>query len=215
MNMTRREFHRLLLVGSLIGTGLPSALAAPALKEGIDWSPINPPQPGDAPGKIEVLEFFSYGCPHCREMHPHVAAWAARLPKDVVVQRVPVSFSRAAWANLVRLYYALEAESLLVRFDQAVFDAIHLRRVSLFTDKAIIDWLGAQGVDKEKFRATFSSFGIGSKLARAEALTANYKIDAVPRLVVGGRYNVLGNNAKSYDDFLVIADALIDKARRG
>lgn len=215
MNMTRREFHRLLLAGGLIGTGLADAQAAPALKEGIDWSPVDPPQPGDVPGKIEVLEFFSYGCPHCREMHPHVATWAARLPKDVVVQRVPVSFGRAAWANLVKLYYALEAENLLARLDQAVFDAIHLRRVNLFTDKAIVDWVGAQGVDKEKFRAMFASFAIGSKLARAEALTANYKVDAVPRLVVAGRFNVLGNNAKGFGDVLAIADALIDQARRG
>lgn len=215
MNMTRRTFHRLLLAGGLIGAGLPTVRAAPALKEGIDFSPVNPPQPGDTPGKIEVLEFFSYGCPHCREMHPHVMGWAARLPKDVVFQRVPVSFGRAAWANLVKLYYSLEVEGLLAGHDQAVFDAIHQQRINLFADKAIFDWLGSRGVDKEKFRATFASFGIGSKLARAETLTANYKVDAVPRLVVAGRYNVLGNNAKSYNDFLVIADALIDKVRRG
>lgn len=214
MSMTRREFHRLLLAGGLAGAGLPLALAAPALKEGVDWSPVNPPQPGDTPGKIEVLEFFSYGCPHCREMHPHVAAWAAHLPKDVVVRRVPVSFGRAAWAGLVKLYYALEAEGLLDRLDQAVFDAIHLRRVNLFTDKAIFDWVGGQGVDNDKFRTTFASFGIGSKLARADALTANYKVDAVPRLAVAGRFNVLGNNTKNYGDLLAIADALVDRARR-
>ncbi|MFN3884085.1 MAG: thiol:disulfide interchange protein DsbA/DsbL [Rhodocyclaceae bacterium] len=215
MNMTRRAFHRLLLVGSLMGAAFPTLRAAPVLKEGIDFSPVNPPQPGEMPGKIEVLEFFSYGCPHCREMHPYVTAWAARLPKDVVFQRVPVSFGRASWANLVKLYYALEAEGLLARLDQAVFDAIHQQRINLFTDKAIFDWLGSRGVDREKFRATFTSFGIGTKLMRADALTANYKVDAVPRLVVGGRYNVLGNNAKSYNDFLVIADALIDKVRSG
>lgn len=215
MNMTRREFHRLLLAGGLAGAGLPLALAEPALQEGVDWSPVNPSQPGDTPGKIEVLEFFSYGCPHCREMHPHIATWAARLSRDVAVRHVPVSFGRAAWASLVRLYYTLDAEGLLARFDQAVFDAIHQRRVNLFTDKAIFDWVGAQGVDTDKFRATFSSFGIGSKLARAEALTANYKVDAVPRLVVAGRFNVLGKNTKNAGELLAIADALIDKARRG
>ncbi|WP_131109821.1 thiol:disulfide interchange protein DsbA/DsbL [Sulfuricystis thermophila] len=218
MSVTRREFHRVLLAGSLIGTGLTdisNVLAAPAMKEGIDWSPVNPPQPSDTPGKIEVLEFFSYGCPHCREMHPHVMNWAARLPGDVAFRRVPVSFGRAAWANLVKLYYTLEAEGQLDRLDQAVFDAIHVRRVNLFTDKAIFDWIGAQGVDREKFRATFASFSIGSKLARAEALTANYKVDAVPRMVVGGRYNVLGHNAKTYDDIFVIASTLIDKVRHG
>lgn len=214
MNMTRRAFHRLLLAGGLAAAGLPPVLAAPALQEGADWSPVNPPQPGDTPGKIEVLEFFSYGCPHCRELHPHVAEWATRLPKDVALRRVPVSFGRAAWASLVKLYYTLEAEGLLERHDQAVFDAIHQRRVNLFTDKAIFDWVGAQGIDTEKFRATFSSFGIGSKLARAEALTANYKVDAVPRLVVAGRFNVLGKNTKNAGELLAIADALIDRARR-
>lgn len=214
MNLTRREFHRLLLAGGLAASGVTPVLAAPALQEGADWSPVNPPQPGDTPGKIEVLEFFSYGCPHCRELHPHVAAWAARLPKDVAVRRVPVSFGRAAWAGLVKLYFTLEAEGLLERHDQAVFDAIHQRRVNLFTDKAIFDWVGAQGIDTEKFRATYSSFGVGSKLARADALSANYKVDAVPRLVVAGRFNVLGKNTKNVGELLAIADALIDRARR-
>lgn len=205
---SRRQFQRYVLAAL-------AASALPVRAAGESWLPINPPQPGDSPGKIEVLEFFSYGCPHCREMHPHVATWAARLPKDVVVRRVPVSFGRAAWASLVKLYYALEVEGLLDRHDQAVFDAIHQRRVNLFTDKAIFDWVGAQGVNMDKFRATFASFGISSKLARADALTANYKVDAVPRLAIAGRFNVLGKNTKNAGELLDIADALIDKARRG
>ncbi|WP_126444969.1 thiol:disulfide interchange protein DsbA/DsbL [Sulfuricystis multivorans] len=214
MNITRREFHRLLLGAGMLAAGVPAVQAAPALREGIDWSPVNPPQPGDTPGKIEVLEFFSYGCPHCREMHPHVMNWAARLPGNVAFRRVPVSFGRAAWANLAKLYYTLESEGLLASLDQAVFDAIHVRRVNLFVDSAIFDWIGAQGIDKEKFRTFFTSFAIGTRLARAEAFTASYKIDAVPRLVVDGRYQVLGKDAKSFGDLLAIADVLIDKASR-
>jgi len=215
MSMTRRDFHRLLLIGCATSLGAPALHAAPTLKEGVDWAPVEPPQPGNSPGKIEVLEFFSYGCPHCRDLHPHVTTWSARLPRDVTLQRVPVSFGRAAWANLVKLYYALEAEGLLARLDQAVFDAVHLRRINLFTDKAIFEWIGTQGVDQENFRNTFTSFGIASRLAHAEALTSSHKVDAVPRLVIGGRFNVLGNNAHGFEEVLGIADALIEKARRG
>jgi len=202
------------LLAALVAGAAPAVLAAASdLQQGRDWTPIDPARPGDVLGKIEVLEFFSYGCPHCREFHPLVSAWAGRLPKDVNLRRVPVSFDRAAWANLVRLYYALEVDGHLARLDLAVFDAIHTKKINLFTEKAIFDWVATQGIDANQFRATFASFGVQSQLSRSDGLTRAYKVEAVPLLTVAGRYAVVGRAMKGYPDLLTIADSLIDKAR--
>lgn len=212
MKLTRRDFHRLLLAG-LAGRALPLSAAAPALVEGRDYAPIQPPQPGESPGRIEVLEFFSYGCPHCKDFHPLVMAWAARLPADVRFLRVPVSFGRAAWANLARLYHSLVATGDLARLDLAVFRAVHDERVNLFTPDAIRAWVKRQGVDAKRFAEVFDSFGVQTRLARDEQLVRNYKVEGVPLLTVGGRYAVTGGAARGLADLLPIADALIERVR--
>lgn len=223
MPLSRRHFNRALL--AVLAAGVCPAAhsartpaeqsSAVALVEGRDWAPISPPLPGDSPGKIEVLEFFSYGCGHCRDFHPLVTAWAAKLPKDVVFRRVPVTFGRAAWSNLARLFYALEASGQLARLDQAVFDAIHLRKTNLYTEKAVLDWASGQGVKAEDFRDAFRSFTVETRLARAEQLARLYKVDGVPRITVDGRYAVLGQAAKGLPDLLAIADGLLRLARNG
>ncbi len=225
MPLSRRQFNRALVAGLVSAAWPPAhaaksapakAPAAPAivLEEGVNWSAIVPALPGDSPGKIEVLEFFSYGCPHCNDFNPLVSRWAAKLPKDVAFHRVPITFGRAAWSNLSRLYYALEATGELARLDQAVFDAIHGQHKNLFTEKAALDWLASQKVDSAKFRDVFHSFAVETRLARAEQLAKLYKVEGVPQLTVAGRYAVLGQSAKSQPELLAIADALIVKARK-
>jgi thiol:disulfide interchange protein DsbA len=223
MPLSRRQFNRA-LVATLVAGAWPAARAASAppakssataLVEGRDWEPITPAQPGDSPGKIEVLEFFSYGCGHCRDFHPLVTAWAGKLPKDVIFRRVPVTFGRAAWSNLARLFYALEASGQLARLDQAVFDAIHLRKTNLYTEKAALDWASGQGVKAGDLRETFRSFAVETRLARAEQLARLYKVEGVPRITVDGRYAVLGKAAKGLPDLLAVADGLLRLARDG
>lgn len=210
MNLTRRDFNRLLLAG-LAGAALP-IFAAP-LQQGRDFNLIQPPQPGESAGKIEVLEFFSYGCPHCKDFHPLVTAWAAKLPKDVSFKRVPVSFGRAAWANLARLYHSLQATGDLARLDETVFRAIHEQRGNLYTPDDIQTWVKRQGVDGKRFTATFNSFGVNTQVAHDEQLVKNYKVQGVPLLIVAGRYAVTGQAAKGVADWLPIADELIEMAR--
>lgn len=210
MTLDRRAFNRFLAAG-LASLALPAA-AAPLL-EGRDYERIQPPQPGDSPGKIEVLEFFSYGCPHCRDFHPLVMSWAAGLPRDVAFRRVPVSFGRAAWANLARLYYSLEALGLLSRLDDAVFRAIHDARANLYSEPAILDWVAGQGVDRQRFADTFASFGVGTRLARDEQRVKTYKVRGVPLVTVAGRYAVIGRAARQLAYLLPIADGLITLAR--
>ena len=211
MPLTRRRFHRVLL-GSL-GAALVPTLASADLLEGRDWRPLTPPKPGAVPGKIEVLEFFSYGCPHCAHLNPFIKPWAAALPPDVSFKRIPVTFGRAAWANLARLFFALELTGDLDRLDQAVFDAVTEQRKGLYTDKAIFDWVKEQGVASDAFKDAFNGFTAETQLKRSEVLVQRYRVDAVPRITVAGRYVVVGDGMKSYDDLLAIADQLIAKAR--
>ncbi len=210
MTFSRRDFN-LASLAILAGTALPAG--AQSLVPGRDYEPIQPPQTGDTPGKIEVLEFFSYACPHCKEFHPMVMVWAAKLPRDVVFKRVPVSFGRASWANLAKLYYSLEATGDLARLDTSVFRALQEQRVNLYTDKAMLEWVGAQGVNAARFAEVYGSFGVGAKLARSDQLVRDYKVEGVPLLTVAGTYKVTGQAARGLADFLPIADDLIQLAR--
>lgn len=211
MSLTRRHFNQLVF-SSLALAALPMSAQA-KLIEGEDWRAITPPQPSDAPGKIEVLEFFSYGCPHCGSLNPLLKQWEATLPEDVVLRRVPITFGRQAWANLARLFYALENLEQLERLDQAVFTALHDQRIKLYTEPAILDWLNDKEIDIQRFKDVFSSFDIQTKLGRSDYLAERYQIDAVPTLAVAGRYAVLGHKAKGMPDLIAIADQLIDRAR--
>lgn len=216
MNLTRRAFNSYLLAG-LAGAVLPvhsRVVKAAPLVEGRDYERIVPPQTGASPGRIEVLEFFSYGCPHCKDFHPLVMAWAARLPQDVSFERIPVTFGRATWTNLARLYYGLEATGDLTRLDDAVFRAIHEERLNLFTPTAIMAWIKREGVDEKRFKAAFDSFGVGARIARSDQMVRNYRVRSVPQLTVAGRYMVTGREARGLSDLLPIADALIDMSRR-
>ena len=180
---------------------------------GRDYLPIVPAQASDNPAKLEVIEFFSYGCPHCSEFHPTVSKWSAALPGDVVFKRVPISFARPQWASLARLYYALEATGDLARLDAAVFEALHKTGSKLYDDKSIIDWVSAQGVDAKKFSDAFKSFSVDSNVKRADQLSRSAKIPGVPALVVDGRYLVVGKNVKNHDELLALTEKVIDKVR--
>lgn len=194
--------------------GLLFAASAQAqLTVGRDYVPVDPPLATDSPAKIEVIEFFSYACPHCSDFHPLVSKWAAKLPGDVVFKRVPVSFGRAQWANLARLYYTAEAIGELGRLDNAAFQAIHGKNIRLYDDTTITEWAAQQGVDKVKFGEAYRSFGVASKVKRADQLAQAFKIQGVPSIAVDGRYLVLGKEIRSYEDLLVLTDKVIAKAR--
>ena len=152
---------------------------------GRDYVPIVPAQASDNPAKLEVIEFFSYGCPHCSEFHPTVSKWSAALPGDVVFKRVPISFARPQWASLARLYYALEATGDLARLDAAVFEALHKTGSKLYDDKSIIDWLSAHGVDSKKLSDADNSCGVISKASGGEHMSQADKVQSVPYRAVG------------------------------
>ncbi|HKU14780.1 MAG TPA: thiol:disulfide interchange protein DsbA/DsbL, partial [Steroidobacteraceae bacterium] len=145
-------------------------LAAPAFSQvqGQDYELLNPAQPTTTPGKVEVIEFFSYGCPHCAALAPQVTKWAAQLPANASFVRIPVSFGRREWGQLSRAYYALEATGDLARLDQALFDAIHKEHNHVFSEDELAGWAAEHGVEAAKFRAAFQSPGVSAKALRAE-----------------------------------------------
>jgi protein dithiol oxidoreductase (disulfide-forming) len=192
------------------------SLALPAhaqLALGRDYVVIEPALPTDDPAKIEVIEFFSYACPHCGDLAPHIAKWAAKLPVEIVFRRIPVGFSSPFYQNMARLYYALEAIGELQRLDDAVFTAIHVKGLKLIDEKSIADWASLQGVDAKKFSDAYNSFGVISKTRRADQMAQAAKITGVPALVVDGRYLVTGKDVKTHDDLLALTDKVIDKRR--
>lgn len=212
MDAIRRRFS-LGLLSFIAFVSLP-LMASAELVEGRDWRPVsgNPPETdGD---EIEVLEFFSYGCPHCGDINPLIEEWKKRLPNDVRFERVPVTFGRAAWETLARLYLTLDFADELSRLDQKVFDAVTKERVNLYTENKVLDWVAEHGVDREAFAKLLNSFAVEAALARANTLAARYQVDAVPMIIVDGRYQVLGEGARTKADLLEIADALIEKARQ-
>jgi len=215
--MKRREFSTQLALGSVGGLGLllvgpVGAQGNPV--EGTHFSKLAQPAPVAAPaGKIEVVEFFSYGCPHCYSFEPALEGWAKQLPADVSFRRVPVGFN-ATYETYQKIYYSLEAMGKLGAMHRKVFDAIHQQRQRLDKEADIVAFMTANGVDGPKFIEHFNSFSVQTKQRQAKQLTDAYKIDGVPTLGVQGRYVTSGSMAGSNERALAVADKLVQGLRK-
>jgi thiol:disulfide interchange protein DsbA len=172
---------------ALVATICLAPLAALAQRP--NYVELNPPQPVETTDKIEVLEFFWYGCIHCYNLEPKLETWLKTLPKDVEFRRVPAVFNQR-WADDASIFYAFEAMGLLDKLHRPFFDAIHRDRLRTDNWQNLSAWLEKQGVDTKKFETTVKSFGVQSKTKRAIRLTTGYKIDGTPAMVVHGRYTV-------------------------
>lgn len=212
--MKRRLFSTAMLsVTTLMGTA--SAWAQQAFRSGKDYITLERPVATEAgSGKIEVLEFFWYSCPHCNQFEPAFEQWVKNAPKDVVVRRVPVAF-RDDFVPQQRLYYTLEAMNLVEKMHIRVFTAIHGEKLMLNSDAAVLAWAEKQGIDKAKFAETYKSFGVATKAKRAIQLQNDFKIEGVPSLGVAGRFYIDGTLAGSMPRALQVADALIAQTRQG
>lgn len=174
-----------------------------------DFREIKPAQSTEPGTKVEVIEFFWYGCPHCFDLEPTLKKWLTKLPSDVTFKRVPAIF-RQSWVPGAQTYYTLETMGELDRLHGKVFDAIHVERQPFNDIGAISAWMGKNGVDSKKFEDTAKSFAVSGKVQRAQQMSAAYQLTGVPALVVDGKYIALGN---TFDGMLTNLDALIDKAR--
>lgn len=216
--MNRREFsiQTLGAVGlGLTVAGLPSLAKAQAPVEGTHYVKLAQAAPTSSPaGKIEVVEFFWYGCPHCNHFEPYLAAWVAKLPADVAFRRIPVAFRENPFGVHQRLYFAIEALGLVGSLHPKVFRALHDEGLRLDKPELVADWVAKQGVDKDKFMAAFNSFGVQTKARQARTLTDAYKIDGVPALGIGGRFYTSVSLNGTPENALATTDALIAKLRK-
>lgn len=207
--MTSRARIVLAALASLLF--MAAAANGAALEEGRDFRRINPPLGAEA-SRIEVVEFFWYGCPHCNDLEPLTTSWLRTLPRDVGFRRVPAVFPNSPkWAPGARIYYTLEAMNLLDRMHGEVFKAIHGERRRLDDERVLLEWIASKGVDAHAFLAAWSSFGVQTKVRQATEVTQRAGLNGVPAIVVDGRYQALV--PQNLGDLPALADRLIERVR--
>jgi thiol:disulfide interchange protein DsbA len=216
------RFKSVLAAACFLLLPLAACAADATYVEGTDFKTINPPLPAEnASGKVQVMELFWYGCPHCNEMEPSIKAWLKNKPADVEFVRVPAVFSRVdrdgrspnAWFTHAKAFYAAQALGVGEKMHERLFHALHKEDRPLRTEEDLAKFFAEQGVPADDFKAAFSSFAVETKVARAMDLTKRSGITGVPAILVNGKYQVLGKRATSYDDYLRITDYLIAQER--
>ena len=206
--------RRRAFLGMALGAAVASfaGTAAAALVEGTNYARLKVPVPVETGKKIEVIEFFSYGCPHCAELEPQITTWLAKAPADVQFRRVPVFF-QPNWVNLGKVYYTLEALGEETKLSQAVFAAIHGGNQNLWNDKTFLDWAASKGLDRKKVEDMYNSFTISGKMNRAKQLAQTYNIQSVPTVIVDGKFITASDKVGGHAQLPAAIDELVAKAR--
>jgi len=199
-----------------VAVGLAAAaFGAPALAElveGKNYVRLKAPVPVETGKKIEVIEFFSYGCPHCADLEKYLIPWRAKLPQDVQFRRVPVMFQER-WINLAKIYYTLDAMGDEEKLSPDVFAAIHVGNTSLWNDKTFFDWAASKGLDRKKVEDVYNSFAISGKMNRARQQAQTFDIQSVPAAVVDGKFFTASDKVGTHAQLPAALDELIAKAR--
>ena len=199
---------------SLIAAIALSPLALRAQQAGEQgYSVLQNAIPVDNPAKVEVAEFFWYGCIHCYNLEPALEAWVPKLPADAYFRRIPAVFNDR-WALDAGIYYAFENLGLLGKLHRPLFDSIHKDRLRTDNAAALTEWLDKHGVDKAKFEESMKSFGVQSKVKRAAQLSAASKIDGTPAIMVHGRYTISTEQGRTREGMLANAERLIPVVRK-
>ena len=210
--ITRRDFS-LTAAAAAFGVAGGARAQGAAPTEGRDYVRLNTPVAVPAGGKIDVIEFFSYGCPHCYSFEPMLEQWIKRLPSDVAFRRIPAAFN-PTFEGYAKLFYALEAVGQVEALHKRVFAAIHVQRQRLDKEADIAAFVTSNGADGAKVVEAYKSFGVATKLRQAKLAADAYKIDGVPALGIHGRWFTSGALAAGNDKALAVADHLIQRARK-
>ena len=200
-----------LLLSCLLAVTGGTFAAAPILNK--DYRLVSPSQPTETGNKIEVIEFFYYGCSHCYDLEPYLKKWMSSAPKDVAFRRIPAVF-RDDWVPLTKTFYTLEALDEINRLQSAVFEAIHVKQINLNNEQTLLDWMEQHGVDRKKFADAYNSFSINNRADFAKKLTRAYGVEGTPTLVVDGKYLTGPGMTGSHESALQVVNELINKARQ-
>jgi thiol:disulfide interchange protein DsbA len=214
--MNRREFSvGTACIVAAAGLGVPQFVWAQKKPEdGTEYKTLDKRVATETPaGKIEVVEFFWYRCPHCNAFEPALEAWQKKLPADVVLRRVPVAF-RDDFVPEQRLFYTLEALGKVDEMQAKVFKAIHVDKQTLLKEDQILAWAEANGLDKAKFKEIYNSFGVSTKARKASQLQDAFKVEGVPALGIAGRWYTDGTMASNMQRALQVTEYLIAEARK-
>lgn len=200
------------LVACMLGLALSQpASAQQPVRADIDYRVIKP-QPVAVPGRIEVIDFFWYGCPHCNNLQPALERWISRKPADVVIRRIP-AILRDSWAPHARIYYTLEALGEVERLHQRVYHGYHVEELHMSKPEVMSAWATRNGIDRERWEQAYNSPEVQRRVEEAAKLTRAYQISGTPSLVVNGRYLTSGNMAESLNAIVAITDGLVQKVR--
>lgn len=199
------------LLLAAFGTHAQSQAQA-AFKEGVHYERINQPERDDTPDKVEVLEAFNYACPHCNSFDPLLRRWVENAPDYVVFDRLAVPFSRSPWEVLARAYYTAEALGVTEKVHVPLFNALHSENRRLDSEDKLAAFFAEQGIDEERFRKTFGSFGVERQFRQAQQDMGEYGIGGVPTLIVDGKYRVGTRGVRNHQEMLQVVDFLAAKA---
>jgi protein dithiol oxidoreductase (disulfide-forming) len=206
-----RRFAAVLVLG--IGAAIAAGAAgAQALEEGKQYVRLRNPVPVDTGKKIEVIEFFSYGCPHCATFEPEVQGWLKSKPADVEFRRIPVLFN-PSWIVLAKAYYTVEGLGEEARLTTELFKAIHDQKVNLTSEKTFFEWLASKGIDRKKAEEMYGSFAIAGKINKAKSQAQAYQIQSVPTVVVDGKFITAPDKVGSFAAMAAAINSLVAKAR--
>lgn len=208
--------HLGLLLAGLLATSISSAADTPAAAAATQWQAgtnyfvIDPPQQTASGSKIEVLEVFSYACPHCAHFQPYAQQLKKSLPSYASFSYMPAVF-QPAWEPFARAFYAAQSLGVLDKTHQALFDALYTEHLPLRSIEDLATFFAGHGVDKAKFLSAANSFEVESKLARARDFVAKSGIDGTPSIIVNGKYRVTGSSAGGFPQLIELVDWLVAK----
>jgi len=200
------------LLTLLFIVSVPAAVQAGDFQEGKQYNLLSTPQPTSTGDKIEVVELFWYGCPHCYEMEPDVQAWLERKPDDVELVRMPAMLGQR-WELLAKAYYTAELLGILDTFHTAMFEALHKKNMKIDDVAALQAFFAEQGVSQEDFNNTFNSFAVSVRINNAGQMTRRYRITGVPTIIVNGKYSTGARQAGSNKAVFEVVDFLVEQER--
>ena len=205
--MQKRMFRLIALFLFILST----ALQAETFTEGVHYARINPAQPAAAPGKVQVVELFWYGCPHCYQFDPILEKWLENKPEYVEFVRMPAIFSNKLWKLHAGAFYTAEVLGVLDKIHMPLFEAMHKYKRPMKSMAELATFFADHGISEDEFTKTMNSFAVQTKVKRAAEMTRRYRIGGVPNVIVNGKYRVDGPMAKTYENLIRILSHLVEK----